>query len=83
MATNPGDPCRRCGKPIQLKRKALCNACLRDDKRVDRAVNPDVKKSERDRYQAKKDDPAFKEKNRARARAWNKKKREEKKRGKG
>jgi ribosomal protein L37E len=81
--SNPGDPCRRCGKPIQLKRKALCNACLAENKRVDRASNPEVKKSERRRYQDKKNDPDFQEKNRARARAWNKKKREEKKRGKG
>lgn len=68
--------CRRCGKAVTQKSKALCNKCLADDKRLERQVNPEVRKRDQERYAKKKDDPEFIKKNRERARLWklNKKK---------
>lgn len=68
--------CRRCGNPVTLQKKALCNECLADDKRVERQTNPDVKEKDKARYQEKKDDPKFKKKNSESANAWNKKNRD-------
>lgn len=70
--------CRRCGKEVQQRAKALCNKCLAADKRLERKVNPDVKKKDQARYAAKKDDPKFKAENRRRALEWKRNKKKDK-----
>lgn len=61
-----------CGNEAQSGR-SKCSQCRSFDRRVDRKINPAVKENEKKHYDAKKDDPTFKDKNRKRASDWNKK----------
>lgn len=68
--------CRRCGNPVTQKKKALCNSCLAENKRVDRKADPSIKQEDQARYRKKKLNPEFKKKNSDAANAWNKKNRD-------
>lgn len=71
--------CWRCGNIAEIPpRQAKCAPCIAAGKRITRNADPSVKEKEKARYQERKQDPAFVEKNRQRARDWNKKNRDKK-----